>query len=306
MSEAQDPSRLVSSGWAFYLAGNMRGAQRDFRAALAISPDDVQALVGLVQTQMALNQLADADEAAARLLKIAPTLAQAHRVQGEVLRRRRRLGGAEEHVREAIRLDPADPLGYHYLAVIQYEQKQYRDALRTVEQGRKIAPDYAVLAAQKALILLQLKGPRAAEPFADEALRLRGDDSYVLVNVARVMLLQNKLGKARDLLEEVLRRDANDEDAISLYLLTDPQRYRLLRLRAQFGSWRKDHGLLGWIAWLAAWLLIAAALIAAAVAGRVPAIVLAVGYQLFWRMQYAGHRRQVKRHFAQPQLKPGF
>ena len=55
-----------------------------------------------------------------------------------------------------------------------------------------------------------------------------------------------------------------------------------------------------------AWLLIAAALIAAAVAGRVPAIVLAVGYQLFWRMQYAGHRRQVKRHFAQPQLKPGF
>ena len=94
MSEAQEPSRLVSSGWALYLAGNMRGAQRDFRAALAISPDDVQALVGLVQTQIALNQLADADEAAARLLKIAPTLAQAHRVQGEVLRRRRRLGGA--------------------------------------------------------------------------------------------------------------------------------------------------------------------------------------------------------------------
>ena len=60
-----------------------------------------------------------------------------------------------------------------------------------------------MLAAQKALILLHFKGPKAAEPFADEALRLRGDDAYVLINVARVMLMRGKLEKARDLLDQI-------------------------------------------------------------------------------------------------------
>ena len=103
MSEGQ-AGQLANSGWAFYLAGNRQGALRDFRAALAIDPDHVNALSGLIQTHMALNQLPAADEAAMRLLKIAPDLAQAHRMQGEVLRRRRRLAGAEEHVRTAIRM----------------------------------------------------------------------------------------------------------------------------------------------------------------------------------------------------------
>ena len=250
MSEEQ-AGQLATTGWAFYLAGNRQGALRDFRAALAVDPDHVNALTGLAQTHMALNQLPAAGEVAKHLLKVAPDLAQAHRIQGEVLRRRRRLGEAEEHVRKAIKLDPDEPIGYHYLAVIQFEQKQYRSALATVEEGRKLAPWYAVLAAQKALILLHFKGPKAAEPFADEALRLRGDDNYVLINVARVMLMRGKLVKAHDLLEEVLRRDANDEEAISLYLLSDPKRYRLLRLRVQMPFWRKANGVFGWIVWIA-------------------------------------------------------
>lgn len=305
MSEGQ-AGQLATSGWAFYLAGNRQGALRDFRAALAVDPDHVNALTGLAQTHMALNQLPEAGEVAKYLLKVAPDLAQAHRIQGELLRRRRRLSEAEQHIRKAIKLDPDEPIGYHYLAVIQFEQKQYRSALATVDEARKLAPWYAVLAAQKALILLHLKGPKAAEPFADEALRLRGDDTYVLVNVARVMLMRGKLAKAHDLLQEVLRRDANDEEAISLYLLSDPKRYRLLRLRVQMPFWRKANGVFGWIVWIALVVLLISLLLVAAIAGRVPAIFIAVAYQLFWRAQYAGHRKRVKAHFVQAQLKTDY
>lgn len=305
MSEGQ-AGQLATTGWAFYLAGNRQGALRDFRAALAVDPDHVNALTGLAQTHMALNRLPEAGEVATHLLKVAPGLAQAHRIQGEVLRRRRRLGEAEQHIRKAIKLDPDEPIGYHYLAVIQFEQKQYRSALATVDEARELAPWYAVLAAQKALILLHFKGPKAAEPFADEALRLRGDDTYVLVNVARVMLMRGKLAKAHDLLEEVLRRDANDEEAISLYLLSDPKRYRLLRLRVQMPFWRRANGVFGWIVWIALIVLLISVLLIAAIAGRVPAFVVAVAYQLFWRAQYAGHRKRVKAHFAQAQLKTDY
>ncbi len=306
MSETERPERLVTTGWALYQAGNRQGALRDFRAALAIDPDNPEALVGLSQAQIALNLLSDAGATADRLLQLAPDMAQAHRIRGEVLRRQRMLAQAQKYFEESIRLNPDDALGYHYLAVVQFEQKQYARALRSVEHGRRVAPWYGVLAAQKALILLHYEGPKAAEPWADEALRLSPDETYVMTEAARVALMRGKLQKAHDLLEVVLRRDANDEDAIALFLLTEPNRYRLLRANAQFQFWRKSHGLLGWLAWLLVWSLLFAVLIIVALAGRVPAFVVAVAYQLFWRLQYSGHRKRVRAHFTQAKLKPGF
>ncbi len=306
MSEVQRPERLVTTGWALYQAGNRQGALRDFRAALAIDPDNPEALVGVSQAQIALDLFGEAGEAADRLLELAPNMAQAHRIRGEVYRRQRKLAPAERCFKESIRLNPDEALGYHYLAVVQFERKQYAEALRTVDEGRRIAPWYGVLAAQKALILLHHKAPKAAEPFADEALRLSPDESYVMTEAARVALMRGKLQKAHDLLEVVLRRDANDEDAISLFLLTEPNRYRLLRANAQFQFWRKGYGLVGWLAWLLVWAALFAVLIIVAVAGRVPAFAVAVAYQLFWRLQYAGHRKRVRAHFAQTKLRPGF
>ena len=306
MSEAERPERLVTTGWALYQAGNRRGALRDFRAALAIDPDNPEALVGLSQAQIALGMFGEAGSTADRLLELAPNMAQAHRIRGEVFRRLRKLPQAQSFIEASIRLNPDEAMGYHYLAVVQFERKEYARALKTVDEGRRVAPWYGVLAAQKALILLHYKGAKAAEPFADEALRLSPDESYVMTEAARVALMRGKLEKAHDLLETVLHRDANDEDAISLFLLTEPKRYRLLRANVQFRFWRKDHGIVGWLVWLAVWLILVAVLILAAVGGRVPAFVVALAYQLFWRAQYSGHRKRVRAHFAQAQLKPGF
>ena len=70
--------------------------------------------------------------------------------------------------------------------------------------------------------------------------------------------------------------------------------------------WRKANGVFGWIVWIALIVLLISVLLVAAIAGRVPAFVVAVAYQLFWRAQYAGHRKQVKKHFAQARLKPDY
>lgn len=306
MTDALQSRRLVSTGWAFYQAGNSAGALRDFREALAINPEDTEALCGAITCLVALKRLGEANEAADRLLRLAPNMARAHRTKGEVLRQSRKPRQAEGFFRISIRLDPDDLLGYHFLAVTQYQRKRYRAALKTVREGRRLGPWYGVLAAQEALILLHLKGPRAAGPLAEEALRLSGDDDYVLTCVARVSLMQGNRQKARDLLETVLRRSANNEEAISLFLLTERNRYGLLRAHVQFPYWRKDNGVFGWVVWIGAWVLLLAALIVVALAGRVPAFFVALAYQLFWRVQYSGHRRRVRAHFAQTQLKPGF
>ncbi len=303
---AGQADQLLVNGWAQLRAGNSRAAAREFRAALAINPEHIDALAGLAQCHLNLQEFSAGDDVARALLSIAPNLPQSHRIKSELLRRRRKLGEARKHAEEAIRLDPNDPLGYHFLAVIHCDRKKFGKALKAVEEGRAAAPWYGVLAAQKALILLATKGGKAAEPLADEALRLSPDDGYVLNIAGHVALIRGKLDKARDLLGEVLRRDANDEGSLSLYLLTDPKRYRLLRAHLRFNYWRRDHGLFGWMIWLAAWLALLVVIGSVAILGRVPAVVVAIGYQLFWRAQYAGHRRAVKAHFAKPKLNPAY
>lgn len=297
---------LSTSGWAFFRAGNIAGAMRDFRAALAINPEHVDALIGISQCHINRREFAEGDAVAATLLRVAPNMPQSHRIKSELLRQRRKRKEARKYAEEAIRLDPDDQVSYHFLAVILYDLKKYRDALKVIEKGRQVAPWYAVLAAQKALVLLETRGARVAEPFADEALRLGPDDRYVLATAGQVALLCGKLEKARDLLGAVLIRDANDESALSLYLLTDPNRYGLLRTHVRFPYWRRDHGALGWAVWLFAWLVLIAAIGAIAIAGRVPAFFAALAYQFFWRAQYSGHRKAVKAHFAKPTLNPSY
>ena len=241
--------RMISAGWASMRAGNSLSALGEFRSALAAAPENVDALVGLCQSYLDAGELKQAGQQSDELLRLAPELASAHRLKAEVHRRRRNRSEALEYARRAVQLEPEEPVGYHILALIHYDRKDYRAALKMVEWGRAIAPGCAILAAQQALILLQMKGGKAAEPAAKQALQLDMDDDYVLAGVARVALARGQLDRARDLLSTVLRHNANDEDAISLYLLSDPGRYGLLRSQFQFPSWRKENGALGWLAW---------------------------------------------------------
>ena len=303
---AGQADQLSTNGWALFRAGNVAGAMREFRAALAVEPEHVDALIGLSQCHINRSEFGAAETVADTLLQTAPNLPQSHRIKSEVLRYRRKLREALKYAEEAVRLDPNDPLSYHFLAVIHYDRKKPGEALKVIERGRELAPWYAVLAAQKALVLLGTKGSKVAEPIADEALRLSPDDRYVLTIAGQIALMRGKLEKARDLLGDVLRRDANDESALSFYLLTDPKRYRLRRADVRFRYWRSDNGLFGWAVWLTVWCLLLLAFGVVAFAGRAPAMAVAIAYQLFWRWQYGHHRRAVNAHFEQPKLDPSY
>jgi tetratricopeptide (TPR) repeat protein len=297
---------MISAGWAFMRAGNSRGALREFKSALAIDPEDREALSGLCQSYLDIGDLSAAEEQADALLRLAPELASAHRLKAEVLRRRRSRHKARGFAEQAVKLEPSEPVGYHILAVIHEDLKDYRKALKVVAEGRANAPWYGVLAAQQATIVLQLKGSRAAEPIAREALGLAMEDSYVLTSVARIFLMRGQLEEARDLLVSVLHRNANHETAISLYLLTDRRRYRILRAGIQFPVWRKDHGAMGWAAWLSAWSLALMVAVLVVAGTHVPGIVVALAYRGFWQVQYNRHRGEVRKHFSQPALRAGY
>jgi hypothetical protein len=79
-----------------------------------------------------------------------------------------------------------------------------------------------------------------------------------------------------------------------------------LRGRLQFPSWRKEQGVFGWIVWSGVWILLLAVAIALVAGTHVPGIAIGLGYRFFWQAQYMGHRREVKKHFAQPALRSGY
>ncbi|HEV7693648.1 MAG TPA: tetratricopeptide repeat protein, partial [Hyphomonadaceae bacterium] len=206
---SRDTGRIEQAGWRLLHAGNPRGAMREFKSALELNAQAPDALTGLAQCQLDLGELMPARETARELLRVAPERAVGHRLMAESYRRKGEKRTALQHAEEALRLDPGNAVNHHILALVMFDMRDMRDmrrALEVVRQGRRLAPDYHVLAAQEALILLELKGGKAAEPVALEAMRLAPDDEYVLDVAARVKLARGDLDEARALTTRILQR----------------------------------------------------------------------------------------------------
>lgn len=298
--------QLASAGWALLRVGNARGAVRQFTEALAADPTNADAMAGLAQSQLNLGDLTAAGEPIEALLRAAPNGATGHRLKAESLRRRRQFGPAAIAAKEAVALAPREPLGYHILALCHTGRKDFKAALKVCDDGLAVAPGSAVLHAQRAEILLELRGPKAAEPECETALKLDPDMAYGLRTAARVALAQGDPARARDLLGVVLRRNANDRDAVTLFLLAEPRRRLILRWLYVFRYWRKAHRVLGPLAGLGALLAFIVVALAVAFVTKIPGLFVAIGGRFLLQAQYNAHQKAVQAHFASFALRGGF
>jgi tetratricopeptide (TPR) repeat protein len=294
------------AGWRFLQAGNPRAAVREFKSALAVNPESFGALTGLAQGHLNLGEFGHARDVAETLLRLAPDQPVSHRLMSSAERQRFNREKALQYANEALKLDPHDPLSYHAKGNVLFDMRRLQEALDVVRKGRETAPYFAALAAQEAMIVLQRSGGKAAEPIVLEAMRMAPDDEYVLGVAARVKLARGDLGEARALTTRILQHNANNEEAISIYLLSDPGKYGLLRAHTRFPNWRREHGVLGRAVEIGLWTVLIVVSVVLIMVSHVPGIVLALAYRWFWMSQYNGHRKEVKAHFTQPQLKPGF
>lgn len=300
-----DAGQLAVIGWARLDAGDPRGAVQEFKAALADNAEHVNALVGLCQALLDCHETAEAAEQVQALLRIAPRLPSALRLNAAIMQRRGRFDEALGSANEAIALDLQEPLGYHIAAACLCRLSRRRDALKLVAEGLKFAPTDAILLAQQAQLTLETRGAVAAAPMIEAALMHRLDDDYVLIIAGEIFLALGRLDEARSLLAEALSHDANSEGAIALYLLTDRRRYRVLRAVMRFRYWRQDNMFRAAV-WWGAWIGTVCTVGVLLAATHVSAGLFAIGYGLFWRWQYREHYREVQAHFLAPELKAGF
>lgn len=304
---APDLERQLAAARGLEHAGNWAGAARVYTSVLAVDPAHIDALAGLANCRMNQGEQSDAADAADALVAAAPDQAIGHQYRARQALRAGNWRGAIASATEAVRLEPFEPMNYHVLAAAHVGRKKFRAALKAVDQALELAPDSTVLQAQKAAVLLETKGARAVQPWIDEALEGGGlDNDYVLLQAGSVALARNRLDVARDFLGEALRHDANDETTLSLYLLTDRRRYHLVRMLHQAPYWRREFGLLSWIAWVVMVLLAAMLVVAVAITTHVPGIAIALVYRGVLQSRYDAHRKAVRDHFRQASLKAGY
>jgi len=298
--------RMVAAGWALVRAGNSRGAVRQFQGALADNPEHAGALIGLAQARLNLGEIALGLEAAEGLLRRFPNLAVAHRLRAEALRRQKNTFEAKLAAGQAVALAPREPIGYHILALVHTQRKDHAAAIATCKDGLAMAPDHAILMAQLADGLLETRGGAVAEPLAMEALRIAPDQPFVKRIAARVALARGRIEQARALLTSILRRDARNEAAVSLYLLTEPGRHLIVRGLFIFNYWRKERRWLGGLIYVGA--VLAFILLAVAISAVTRGLGFLFGFAIrfFVKWQMDIHRKAVAAHFAQYALKSDY
>jgi tetratricopeptide (TPR) repeat protein len=207
-------------GLALLGAGNARGACGHFHSALAADPSNAAALRGLVRAKLALNEVADAEDAVRQLARVAPNELLTHEMRARTYLGRGAFPLAATAAEDMIQVAPNNAMGFHLLAAARLAQKRNREAYAAVLEARKLAPTWAILLAQSGWAKLQLKGPYVARPDVEEAFRIAPRDPYVRYVSAVLAMALGQTSRARELCESILRVNVNHRNALELYVLS--------------------------------------------------------------------------------------
>lgn len=105
--QAATSQELTRLGQAAFNADGHAEALAHFRSALMADPSNAAASLGIAEIFLAQGKIAEAEAAFSEILSVHPTrAAEAHQGLGIVLLRKGHLGGAEDHLRQAVTLNP--------------------------------------------------------------------------------------------------------------------------------------------------------------------------------------------------------
>jgi len=137
-------STFIEKGWSLISLGDFPGAIQALGKALALSPDDPQALSLLGWAQMLAEQYDEALATFSRVLMREPANSLARINVGYICLKKRIFGEAIEHLSRAIRLDndrKATLYAHYYLGLVYQEREMYEDAEAFFRKALALGPN---------------------------------------------------------------------------------------------------------------------------------------------------------------------
>ena len=137
-------STYIEKGWSLISLGDFPGAIQALGKALALSPDDTQALSLLGWAQMLAEEYDEALGTFSKVLMREPANALARINVGYICLKKRIFGEAIEHLSRAIRLDndrKATLYAHFYLGLVYQEREMYEDADAFFRKALALGPN---------------------------------------------------------------------------------------------------------------------------------------------------------------------
>ncbi|PYV22008.1 MAG: hypothetical protein DMG24_18005 [Acidobacteria bacterium] len=135
-------NRHIERGIALEQAGMLREAIAEHEAALAISPNQVQAHVNLISLYGRTGQPEKGEEHYRAAIKLNPNAADAHYDYGVLLFRKHEYAEAEQAFRRALAINPFHADAHHNLGYLYEQQGRLEEALQEYQEAVKDQPDY--------------------------------------------------------------------------------------------------------------------------------------------------------------------
>jgi|GEM_PF-3140446 len=196
--DPEEARAYVGLGNTYFDQKRYADAEAAFRRAAELDPEDADALVALAYVNNALERYAEAEKAATRSLALDKNNYQAHVALGWSHYRRKNYAEAEAAYRSAIGLSPKTPELYSELSQVLMDQGRWRDSEPLLKQAAALEPKDAATQANYGIVLHklgQLDG--AAEAYA-QAAQLDPKMSGPHSNLALVHYTRGDFVKARE------------------------------------------------------------------------------------------------------------
>ncbi|PWC96899.1 tetratricopeptide repeat protein [Azospirillum sp. TSO5] len=228
---------LLREALAHHRAGDLDGAERGYRAMLAVDGGNADALhlLGVLHHQRgqdadavrligqaiarrpkmaeqhanlglalhALGRLAEAEAEYRRALALREAYAEAHNSLGSALQDQDRLAEAAAHYRRALDLDAGYAEAWANLGTLLRAQDDYGEAETALRHALRLDPGHATALTNLGVVLKETGRTGEAEAAHLEALRLAPGDAETMVNLA---LLREAQGRGEE--AEALYRNA--------------------------------------------------------------------------------------------------
>lgn len=213
-SRPNDPAvhSLISSLYAGQ--GNIQGAIEEMQKAVALDPSRWQSRLSLAMLQLQNNDSASAEANLKKVTELNPQSAQAQMLLGDYYESRGNMNEAAQSFQRAISADPKNPDARAALARFYLSEGKKAEAEDFLRQAKKDFPDNP--AGYRLLGDFYFATGDLDNALAEYASLYRDHptDLQLKKNYIELLIEKNQTAQARNLTDEILKKNPNDSDAL--------------------------------------------------------------------------------------------
>ena len=199
-------------GEIFLRQGRLEEAEKELRLATELGPDFALAFSNLGDLYLRLKQTVKARQSIERALELDPDLASAHNLMGNYWRQEGKLNEARDEYQKALKLDPDYEKAWYNLGVIASDFGRWEEAKEFFLKSIELQPNFAEGYAGLGLYYLQMKKWDEAISHLRKAQELGYKNPTIWVNLSYAYMNRKEWKKA----EEAARRAVNEEPGLAL------------------------------------------------------------------------------------------